>query len=201
MSLDPAAASPGGAPRFGAELEELRALIARVPKHATVKGMFIKGFLESLDREGISRPTQDRFIAFRDYPLTVFMSLLLGKAQDLWPDRSPRESLRAFGRLAFPTFAESMVGRVIFAVAGNDWKHALTLTDKAYSHSLSPATTRLVEVTERSATFEFRDVWNFCDCYQIGVFEGAMAHYKVNGSVTLRAYARPCDVDLLLRWD
>jgi hypothetical protein len=64
MSLDPAAASPGDAPRFGAELEELRALIARVPKHATVKGMFIKGFLQSLDREGISRPTQDRFIAF-----------------------------------------------------------------------------------------------------------------------------------------
>lgn len=201
MSFDPPTASSGDAPRFGAELEALHALIARVPKHATVKGMFIKGFLESLDREGIARPTQDRFIAFRDYPLTLFMSLLLGKTQDLWPDRSPRESLKEFGRFAFPTFAESMVGRVIFAVAGNDWKHALTLTDKAYSHSLKPATTKLVEVTEKSATLEFRDVWNFCDCYQIGVFEGAMAHYKVNGSVTLRAYPRPCDVDLLLRWD
>jgi uncharacterized protein (TIGR02265 family) len=201
MNLDPEAASPGDAPRFGDELQALRELIARVPKYATVKGMYIKGFLESLDREGITRPTQDRFIAFRDYPLTLFMSLLLGTTQEVWPDRSPRESLRAFGRFAFPTFASSMVGRVIFAVAGRDWKHALTLTDKAYSHSLNPATTRLVEVTGNSATLEFRDVWNFCDCYQLGVFEGAMAHYEVNGSVTLRAYPRPCDADLLLRWD
>lgn len=193
--------SPGGRVRFASELAELRGLIARVPTNATIKGMFIKGFLESLDRERIERPTQDRFIAFRDYPLTLFMNLLLGKTQVLWPDRSPRESLRALGRFAFPTFAESMVGRVIFAVAGNDWAHALSLTDKAYRNSLSPATTRLIDVTETSATLEFRDVWNFSDCYQVGVFEGAMDYYDVKGTVTLRTYPRPCDVDLLLRWE
>lgn len=193
--------SPEGAEHFARDLEELRQLIARVPPNATVKGMFLKGFLDSLDREGVPRPTSDRFIPFKDYPLTRFMSLLLEQTQILWPNRSPRESLRELGRYAFPTFAESMVGRVAFAVAGNDWAHALSLTDVAYRHSLNPATTRLVDVTEKSATLEFRDVWNFCDCYQVGVFEGAMDYYDVKGTVTLRTHARPCDVDLLLRWE
>ncbi len=201
MSLHRAAAGKAESSRFRAELEELRQLIARVPPRATVKGMFIKGFLESLDRRGIPRPTQDRFVAFRDYPLTLFMKLLVDKTQELWPDQAPKESLRTLGRFAFPTFAESMVGRVIFAVAGTDWVQALKLTDKAYRNSLSPATTRLTDVTEHSAVLEFRDVWNFADCYQVGVFEGAMSYYNVKGSVGLRTYPRPCDVDLLLEWE
>jgi uncharacterized protein (TIGR02265 family) len=186
---------------FDEELLELREFIALVPPRATVKGMYIKGFLESLEREGIERPTRARFIPFSDYPLVTFMTLLLEQSQRLWPNQSPRESLRKLGRLAFPTFAESVVGRVIFAVAGNDWAHALTLTDKAYRHSLKPATTHLVDVTDTSAKLEFRDIWNFPDCYQVGIFEGAMTHYSVRGSVSVQKLTRPCDVDLLLAWE
>ena len=45
-----------------------------------------------------------------------------------------------------------------------------------------------------------RDVWNFGDTYQVGVIEGAMQSFLIEGTVEARLLGRPCDVDLLLHW-
>jgi hypothetical protein len=46
-----------------------------------------------------------------------------------------------------------------------------------------------------------RDVWNFADSYQVGVFEGAMECYLINGTVRPRPSPRICDIDLVMRWE
>lgn len=46
-----------------------------------------------------------------------------------------------------------------------------------------------------------RDIWNFADCYQAGVFEGAMESFRVVGTVRVETLERPCDVNLHLEWE
>lgn len=185
---------------FPDEIQDLRKCIAATPSNATVKGMYVDSFLQSVERKGIGRPTDRRFLSFKDYPLREFQELLLETTTALYPSYSPREGLRLIGRMAYPTLAESTVGRILFAIAGRDWQAALPLSRRAYEISLKPGRAELKDVTETSATMCLRDVWNFADSYQVGVFEGAMECYLVNGTVRARRGAKICDVDLLLEW-
>ncbi len=190
--------TPSGA-RFQAQYQGLQQWIAETPPEATVKGMYLKSFLQSLDRDGHQRPTNDRFVTFKDYPLTLFMSLMLDAVATAWPHLPPREGLRRLGQIAYPTLAESTVGRVIFSVA-RSWSSALNLTGKAYEVSLNPSSVTIANMTQRSATVQMRDVWCFPDCYQVGVMEGAMTSYRIKGSVIAQPLDRKCDVNLLLKW-
>lgn len=193
-------AERGGDPAYAREFRELEAQLEEVPVGATVKGMYLSSFLVSLDRAGHARPTTDRFIGFKDYPLTLFMELMLAAVQASWPHLPPREGLRMLGQGAYPTLAASTAGKVLFSVAGKNFATALSLTEKAYRLSLSPGTARLVDLRGTAATLEMRDIWNYADCYQVGVMEGAMVAYGVEGTVEARRRARKCDVDLLLEW-
>ena len=188
-------------PTYEDELEDLKRCVGATPSHATVKGMYVDSFLQSIDRKGIKRPTDRRFLSFKDYPLREFQELLLLATSELYPSIAPRQGLRLIGRLAYPTLAESTVGRILFAIAGRDWQAALPLSRRAYEISLKPGRAELRDVTENSATMCLRDVWNFADSYQAGVFEGAMECYLVNGTVEVHSSRRICDVDIKMRWE
>lgn len=194
MSLEPAL------PPSSPERQALEQWIAETPESATVKGMYPADLLKSLDRKRLQRPTDKRFIAFKDYPLREYMGLLIQGAELLYPKLSPREGLRHLGLDVYPTLANSTVGRVIFSIAGKNWVHALKLAPRAYGISLSPAQVTLSDLRENSARLELRDVWNFGDSYQVGVFEGAMSTFGVDGCVRARRLKRRCDVDLLMEW-
>lgn len=186
--------------RFRREYEELEQWISETPAHATLKGMFVESFLTSLDKTGHQRPTKDRYLSFKDYPLRGVMRIMLDSVKGAWPHVPPREGLRLLGQQVYPTLADSTVGRVLFSVAGRSFKTALTLTGKAYGVSLNPGSAAVTELTDRSAIVQLRDVWNFTDSYQVGVLEGAMDAYGVTGTVTPHITARRCDVDLHLTW-
>ncbi len=186
---------------FQDEFDELRRSIDATPNHATVKGMYVESFLVSMEKQGIPRSTDRKFVSFKDYPLREFQHLLLHATTALYPAASPRAGLRLLGRMAYPTLSESTVGRILFAIAGRDWKAALPLSRRAYEISLKPGRAELQNVTDNSATMCLRDVWNFADTYQVGVYEGAMECYLVNGTVTLERRSRLCDVDLHMEWE
>ena len=186
--------------KYQSEYSTLEKWISEVPTGATVKGMYLSSMLASLDRGGYSRPTNQKFVPFKDYPMTLFMQMTLDAVALAWPDLPPREGLRSLGQSAYPTLAESMVGRVIFSVAGRNWEAALPLTERAYSVSVSPGKAKLVSLSESEATLEMRDIWNYADSYQVGVMEGAMVAYGVEGTVTPHPKGRKCDIDLHLRW-
>jgi uncharacterized protein (TIGR02265 family) len=188
-------------PSYQDEFAELRRCIEATPSDATVKGMYVDSFLQSIVRKGLERPTDRRFVSFKDYPLREFQELLLQTTAALYPTIAPREGLRLIGRLAYPTLAESTVGRILFAIAGRDWHAALPLARRAYEISLKPGRAELKDVTETSALMCLRDVWNFADSYQVGVFEGAMECYLINGTVRPRPSSRICDIDLVMRWE
>jgi uncharacterized protein (TIGR02265 family) len=107
----------------------------------------------------------------------------------------------ALGRLAFPTLVSTTVGKVIFSIAGNSWVRALNLVTKAYEVSIKPGTASVEDLTETRARVALRDIWNFGNSYQVGVFEGAMEHFGVRGSVEAVRVGRRCDVDLSMQWE
>jgi len=186
---------------FESERRELQRCVEDTPKDATVKGMFIDSFLKTLDGARIPRPTDKRFVSFRDYPLTSFMDLMLSSTAAMYPSHAPREGLRLMGQLGYPTFASSTVGRVIFSLAGRSWEAALPLASRAYEVSLTPGRATLTNITPNTATLELREVWNFADTYQVGVFEGAMQTFNIEGQVKAVKRGKRCDVDLFLEWE
>lgn len=104
------------------------------------------------------------------------------------------------GGWQFPTLVSTTVGKVIFSIAGNNWVRALSLVAKAYEISVRPGTASVQALTETSARVELREIWNFGNSYQVGVFEGAMDHFGVRGSVQAVTVGQRCDVDLNIHW-
>lgn len=193
--------SPSRSAAFERELAELTARLPLVPARATVKGMFINTFLEALDAVRYPRPTRERFFAFRDYPLTRFMAMMLETVPLAWPSESPSQGLRRLGQTAFHALASSMAGKVLFAVAGTDWQTMLSLAGRAYEISLSHARVSVHEQGENAVIIELREVWNFADSYQVGVMEAALEAYGKQGTVRVEKLGRICDVNLHLEWE
>jgi uncharacterized protein (TIGR02265 family) len=187
-------------PEFATDKAELEAWINETPSEATVKGMYVESLFSMLKRRGAVVPTDKRYLSFRDYPLSELMRLMIDAVGVLYPDISPREGMVALGRLAFPTLVSTTVGKVIFSIAGSSWVRALNLVTKAYEVSIKPGTASVEDLTDTSARVELREIWNFGNSYQVGVFEGAMEHFGVRGSVEAVRVGRRCDVDLIMRW-
>jgi uncharacterized protein (TIGR02265 family) len=163
--------------------------------------MFIDSCLKSLERSGMTPKVANRYVTFKDYPLVELMNLLLEATAQLHPELPPREGLRQLGRLVYPTLVSSTGGKVIFSLAGNNFEAALPLSRKAYEISLKPGSVRVEKQGPGRATMVLRDIWNFADSYQVGVFEGAMESFLVEGTVRVVSKPRACDVDLLLNWE
>ena len=194
-------ASESTGPAFATDKAELEDWISETPPEASVKGMYLETLLSMLKRRGAALPTDKRYFSFKDYPLRELMRLMVDAVEVLYPDISPREGMIALGRLALPTLTSTTIGKVIFSVAGNSWLRALNLVTKAYEVSIRPGTASVAEVTETSARVELREIWNFGNSYQVGVFEGAMKHFGVRGSVQAVRVGRRCDVDLIMLWE
>ena len=198
--FDSAAAPSSPGPDFAADKAELAAWISETPPDATVKGMYVESLLSMLKRRGGERPTDKRYLSFKDYPLHELMRLMIDAVGVLYPELAPRAGMIALGRLAYPTLVSTTVGKVIFSIAGNSWVRALNLVTKAYEVSIKPGKATVEDLTDTSARVELREIWNFADSYQVGVFEGAMESFGVRGSVRPVRVGRRCDVDLVMQW-
>jgi uncharacterized protein (TIGR02265 family) len=182
------------------ELSRFVERVAATPPNSTVKGMYIDAFLQTLDRKGIGRPNNKRFMSFKDYPLTDYMSLLLEACPKLHPQESLAEALKLQGRLVYPTLVKSTIGKVIFSIAGRSWAAALPLAARGYEISLKPGSATVQEQSEKAALVALRDVHNFAECFHVGVMEGAMEIFRIDGTVSPQKRDRLCDVDLVIKW-
>jgi uncharacterized protein (TIGR02265 family) len=96
-------------------------------------------------------------------------------------------------------FAQSMVGRAVFGIAGRNWDDALQLVTRAYSTTGPVGTASFDNSAPSRQVISFRQIWNFPDSYHVGVIEAAMEHYGKRGEVFVRTLSM-CDVDLELRF-
>ena len=172
--------------------------IARAPDGATVRGMFLQDSVEAMRAGGVD-PGPRKYIAFKTYPVQEYMALVVEAARALHPRKPLRAALRHLGRDVYPTFEKTMVGSAIFAFAGRDFGRVAKLAGRGYGVSLSPggATTEFVEDGHLRACL--RSIWVFPDCFQIGVWEGALDVCGAKGSIEIDVLG-DCDVDYDVRW-
>lgn len=178
---------------------DVTALLAATPGSATVKGMYPQRLVELMAQQGVVEREPRRYVTFKDYPMRELMQRVVDAARVLHPRLSLREGIRELGRLVFPTLQASIAGRVMFSFAGKSYESALKRVTQGYALSQNPGSAHLAALSPGEAIVELRGVWNFPDCYQIGVHEGALAWYERAGKIEVRVHS-PCDVDLRIRW-
>lgn len=176
---------------------EVTARILETPAECTARGMFFEQVSRAARELGL--PSDTRYVPFRNYPLRQYMELVVQYGRARYPEVPLRQALRRVGWEAFPALMGSVAGRVIFAFAGRGVQGALRLAPEAYKHSMSHAqvTTRICGASQ--AVLELRNVWNFPECYQIGVIEGACRSFGAEVRVRVRVRSSS-SVDLLVRW-
>jgi uncharacterized protein (TIGR02265 family) len=158
-------------------------------------------FLEKLAREvcPADASSEARYASFTDYPLRDFMRLLADYAPAHYPGMPLRQAFRQAGNEAFSTLMSSVAGRALLVMARSDLRSALRLAPEAYKHNLSHCSVTLSLEASRQAILEFRDVWNFPECYHVGIIEGLCQAFGAEGRV--RTHVRSaCVVDMLVRW-
>jgi uncharacterized protein (TIGR02265 family) len=176
---------------------DVEARLAQTPSSAGAKGMFFEQLARSARRSGVA--CEARYVPFRDYPLQDFMRLLTDYARARFPKLPLREAFRRVGWDAFPTLMNSVAGKVIFAFARGDAHGVLRLAPDGYKHSLSHCKVSLRVSSPGQVVLEYRDVWNFPECYHVGVVEGACRAFGSEARVRTRVLS-PCNVDMLIRW-
>lgn len=178
---------------------ELDARLSGMPRDATVKGMFMASLMELVETRTGSRIGRKRYVAFVNYPLAEMLELLPKAAELVFPGMPVREGMRRLGQAAYPTFADSTLGRVLMSIAGSDPRAALHLAPRAYRLVGNTGEARVIDLDESTSILELRGVWSYPDAYNVGVHEGALEAFGQDGEVRVRVHTIS-DVDLEIRW-
>lgn len=177
---------------------DVEAFLAAVPEGITVKGMFYTRLMDELERFGFKRGPE-KYSAYRDYPMEGMLALELDAAKKLYPEEPIRNALRKLGWIAYASFAESMVGRMVFGVLDNNPAAIVRVAGKGYKYSMSRGRAETIESSDSHAIIRIVDVWNFSDCYQVGVIEGGLNHMGYECEMKLYTES-PTDVYVRFEW-
>ncbi len=173
--------------------------IARVPTDATAKGMFLARLMKEVTSVGLKPPTDERFLAFHDYPLTRHLELHVEVAALLYPKQPPREGLRRLAGLAYQAFVETHIGKILLGVMGRDPVRVLKLASKAMSHSASIGSTETEVLDDRTVIIRGKEIYLFPDCFSVGVLEGLLRAMSLDGRVAIRM-TNPTSPELWIHW-
>lgn len=158
---------------------------------AVVKGMFMQSVVDELKRAGKPVPLATDVIAFKDYPIAAYVELIMAGAAALYPDVPPREGIRRLGRVTWAALRESLIGKVVFGVLGNDMQAITRLVPKAYSIAGRGTVVEVIAIHPDASIVRLSGV-ALIDCYHLGAFEGVCAacgyqcdvHVRVDGAAT-----------------
>jgi uncharacterized protein (TIGR02265 family) len=180
-----------------AELD-LEAVLARIPDHATVKGMYLNGVVKDARAQGVELEAS-RYVSLDDYPARDYHALVAQAAAKLHPDVPLREGLRRLGRSAFPTLRESMVGRMVFGVVGDDPAALFKLVSKAWSLSQNTVRAELISAEPGRVVVNMTGFDWFVDDFTLGIFEGVILSTGHTPTVGVR-HPRKLETDFECLW-
>lgn len=170
------------------------------PPDGLVKGMFFESVAREV-RSVSGRSVRDdvRFHAFASYPVRHWLSYLHDAALIAYPREPVREGLRRLGYSMFPAFSRSMIGKVVFSVAGDDLLRSLALYPKIWSIISNHARAEVDELRDGRVVIRQRNVWDFVDSFQLGSIEGGMRVFGKRARVRVHVLS-PCDADFEVTW-
>ncbi|MEY4575798.1 MAG: hypothetical protein RL701_501 [Pseudomonadota bacterium] len=178
---------------------DFKARLAAVPPNAVVRGMFLQLITEAIPRETKAKPgLAARYLPFKTYPLREYIELL-----ELATRAAPlpaAECVRRIGWRVYRSYASTITGTAIFAIAGIDFGRVIELASSAYKVALDPSDIRVRTLNKHYAHVELRDLYNLPDFHQVGIWEGAMKACGVIGEIKTRVFNYGA-VDFEVRWE
>src|SRR4051794_36533122 len=99
-------------PDFEAPLD-LEQRIARARPTSTVKGMFLHSIVEHATQVSGRPMRRGPYVRFKNYPFREWLETSVECARIAHPRVPVREGLRRLGQLAYPTFVDSTLGKVL----------------------------------------------------------------------------------------
>jgi uncharacterized protein (TIGR02265 family) len=176
---------------------ELRA--RSCPSSGAVKGMFFSAIADETRKRTGASVGREKYTAFRGYPLREWLEFLPAAARAAHPHHPPRAGMRRFGQGAFDVFTSSIAGRVLFSIAGRNIMMAVPLTARAFDVIGSHGSVAVVLNEPGRAVFALRDMWDYIDAWHVGIYEGALRAFGVEGNVRVRNYDHS-NADLEVRY-
>ena len=189
---------PFADPDWDAPLD-VDAYLAAIPAELSTKGMFFDSPIRQARERSDETPGREYYAAFSNYPMREYVEVAVRCAELAYPGTTVRQGLRRIGQEIYPAFFATMIGRVLFKFAGKDVHTALRAVPRAYKVSTPHVDVKIVTVGERRAVLALRQVWDVPEASQVGVFEGGLQAFDLDGRVRLRQLSL-CDVDLELSW-
>lgn len=168
-----------------------------IPETATVKGMFFASLERQIRAHG-GKGSEKRFRPFHHYPMRLCLERAADCARTVHPDLPLRDGLRRIARPAYSTFADSLVGRVIFAALGRDVGAVLQMASRAWPHAASRGRleTRIVDAT--TAIIHVVDFY-LTEPLAVGIAEGAVEACGKQCLVALKRLSHT-EGEFLIRW-
>jgi uncharacterized protein (TIGR02265 family) len=170
------------------------AIAATFPASYMVKGMFCSRFAELLggDFERVApklsaAPRGGRYVPFKDYPQSDYTHLVIAAARKRFPDRSVREAVRCTARDDLATFAASMFGKIVLALAG-DARTTLLRTPDAYKRVAPGPRVRADDLDPTCVRVVFEEHRGIAE-YLVGQLEGVVLSFGHRPTVVVRQLA------------
>lgn len=185
-------------PDWQAPFDDAAALRA-IPATATMTGMFLDAVAKLGRDNGFSAPSaRARYTPFQPYPLLEHCRILLEVARTVYAKLPVREALRRLGRGAPYVLMGSTVGRVVLGSAEGPMATLEAMT-RSYVLHMRPGVVSIEVLSDRSAIIRLDQIYNFLDCHNVGVFEGALNYIEVKGTVRINLRTAT-SADLLCEW-
>lgn len=138
---------------------------------------------------------------FGRYPLRDFMQLAVNAARVMHADVAISEGLRRVGRLAYPSFASTMAGRVVLFAFGDELENMVNAIPKVYALTVPGSHVEVQMVAPAEYRFLYRGVHSFVDTYHLGVLEGAVLEMGFTPRISVLMGQRICDADFGGGWE
>ncbi|MEM6954078.1 MAG: DUF2378 family protein [Myxococcota bacterium] len=149
--------------------------------------MFFSAIADEASRGG--QPVgRERYVPFRGYSLREWLEFLPEAARAAHPSAHAKEGMRRFGHNAFGVFTTSMAGRVLFSMAGRNLSLAISLSTRAFDVIGSHGSVRTLTNEPGRAVLALRGMWDYVDAWHVGIYEGALRAFGIDGDVRIRMH-------------
>lgn len=174
--------------------------IAACPERFCVRGMFFQEIFDAAERAGRPFEAPPRRIPWRHYPTREYMRVIADGAARVHPDLPLGEAMFQVAKQVYPNFADTMVGKAIFAIAGREFVRVAQLAPRAYDASLDGGRVEVRTAEPGYVHVHMADLRPFPELFQPGVWAGAMQVCGVEGELFVKKHD-DANVELEILWD
>lgn len=199
MTTAPAPPAGFALPDLSAPLD-VEKYVASCPADVTTRGMFFHDILNALDQRKLPQITDKKYAAFGQYPAREWIKVAADAAGKIFPGVPARAGLCHLGRLAYPTFKETMIGKVMYSFLSNDVEKVLKVAPRSYKAALSSADVSIVAIGKDHCHFNLKGMYTFIDSYQLGVVEGVPMSCGAIPQVSARMSGAPGEAEIFVSW-